>query len=283
MNSFNPSKYSTTSSEIGDDSIDMSEEVVEKGHKNILKVDIGKFEELCKKFKEKKDLKIKKLIGEDKVDFDLMVSYVHLLYGTNYYSHLFEKVKKHFKNTNNIKPGTIGGYFAGCLTGKNQNLSGCALSCAGSMPLPKEDEEWSFCDKAVIMAEKGNDGYVFSIVKPAESVEDFNPAYLFVESNSLNDFSGFNNVEKANLKAMGCKKVKLIGYASDMNSSDMKYSELYKEPKNIEEIKNRRKKRDIESNESSNESNNGWLIFAVIVFILLLLLLLFLLYRYSKM
>jgi hypothetical protein len=278
MNSFAPFKYSSEVS----DSIDVSNEVVEKGHKNILKVDIGKFEELCKKFKEKKDLKIKKLVGEDKENFDLMVSYVHLLYGTSYYSHLFEKVKKHFKNISSVKPGTVGSYFAGCLVSKNTKnvVAGCSLGCAGSMPLPKDEEGWSFCDKAVIMAEKGLNGYVFSVVKPAESDEDYNPAYVFVESSG--NFEGFNKSEKANLKAMGCKNVKLIGY-----SDDNSYSEIYSDSRSVDEIKVRRdiEKKESVSSESSEHENgsNTALIIAIIIFIILLLIFLYLVYRYYKM
>lgn len=283
MNSFNPYKYSSDSSN-SNNSIDMSNEIAEKGHKNILKVDIGKFEELCKKFRERKDLKIKKLVGEDKENFDLMVNYVHLLYGTSHYSQLFEKVKKHFKGVTSVKPGTVGGYFAGCLVNKKGTdmAPGCSLGCAGSMPLPKEDQEWSFCDKAVIMAERGVNGYIFSVVKPAESDEDYNPAYVFVDSNS--EFEGFSKAEKANLKAMGCKKVKLIGY-----SDDMTYSEIYNDSRSVEEIKNRRERK-IERSESSSNSSESYesesntaLILAIVVFLILLLIFLYLLYRYYKL
>jgi hypothetical protein len=287
MNSFNPSKYSSVSSEVSENSIDVSSEIVEKGHKNILKVDIGKFDELCKKFKEKKDVKIKKLFGEDKENFDLMVNYVHLLYGTSHYSHLFEKVRKHFKGVTSVKPGTVGGYFAGCLVNKKLGdmTPGCSLGCAGSMPLPKDEEGWSFCDKAVIMAERGINGYVFSVVKPAESDEDYDPAYVFVESNT--EFEGFSKSEKANLKAIGCKNVKLIGY-----SDDMSYSELYKDSRSVEDIKNRRDKSDstgkvvsVSRSKESYENNdsNTALIVAIIVFVILLLIFLYLAYRYYKL
>jgi len=259
MNSFNPSKYSY-STESDNNSVDVSDEVVEKGHKNILKVDIEKFEELCKKFSESKDMKIKKLSGKDKEDFDLVVSYVHLLYGTEYYGKLFEKVKKHFKSVKNVKPGTVGNYFAGCMVSKG---NGCSLACAGSMPLPKDEEGWSSCDKAVIMAEKTGERYNFSFIKPAISEEDLNPAYVFVES----DFEGFDEYEKENLKAMGCKKVKLIGYSSDMNYSEMETSD-------VKNIRHRRKK-----SINKKENNYWWLL---VLFIILLIVFLVLLYRYSQ-
>ena len=260
MNSFNPSKYSYS---VDDNSIDVSDEVVEKGHKNILKVDIENFEQLCKKFVEKKDMKIKKLSGKDKEDFDLVVSYVHLLYGTDYYNKLFEKVKKYFKNVKNVKSGTVGGYFAGCMVTKGD---GCSLACAGSMPLPKDEEGWSSCDKAVIMAEKNGDRYNFSFVKPANTEEDLNPAYLFVES----DFEGFSEYEKEDLKAMGCNKVKLIGYSSDMNYSEMETSE-------VRHIRHRKKKH----HKKKEGSNYWWLL--IVVFIILLIIFLALAYRYHKM
>jgi hypothetical protein len=273
MAHFNPQKYSSSSY-----SEDNNDEV-EKGHKKITQVDIGKFDELCKKFKDKKDMKIKKLIGSDKEDFNLMVSYVHLLYGTSYYSHLFERVKKYFKNVNSILPGTVGSYFAGCLI-QNENkavpVQGCAISCAGSMPLPKDEEGWSFCDKAVILAEKENDSYNFSIVKPANTEEEMDPAYLFIESNSIDEFQGFSNSEKDQILAFGCKKVKLIGYNKNLN-----YSEIYDEPKPIRDIKHRNQKES--SKQKEVDDDNSILVFLLLIlFLFLLFVLCFLSYKMYK-
>jgi len=273
---FNPSKYSNISSE----NYAESEEIVTKGHKNILKVDVGKFDDLCKRFKNRLDLKIKSLNGQDKEDFNLMVSYVHLLYGTKYYKHLYERVRKHYANVKSVKPGTIGAYFAGCLVSVKESDSrefesevspGCSATCAGSMPLPKDEEGWSFCNKAVILAEKGKNGYVFSVVKPAESEEDLNPAYVFVESNSLNDFRGFAKSEKDHLRAMGCKNIHLVGYDSrGANSYD-----LYGTPKNVSEIKHRHI-----YTKRQNQENAILALSIVLIIVFLLLLIGFLGYRY---
>ena len=116
MSYFNQEKFSGSS--------DISNETVEKGHKNTLKLDLEKIDDLCKKFREKKDLKIRKLSGSDKEDFDEMVSYVHLLHGSSHYSHLYERVKKHFKNVASVKPGTVGAYFAGCMVTVKETESG---------------------------------------------------------------------------------------------------------------------------------------------------------------
>jgi len=280
MSYFNPSKYSSDSnysSNLDSNSnLDVSNELVDKGHKNIIKVDIDKFDELCKKFKEKKDLKIKNLLGNEKEEFDLMVSYVHLLYGTSYYNTLYEKVKKYFKNVKSVKHGTVGAYFAGCLiTNKDDGKinSGCKIGCAGSMPLPKNEEGWNFCDKAVILAEKNLKGYDFSVVKPSDSQDGFDPSYVFVESNSLNDFQGFSTSEKEDLKALGCKSVKLVGYTSDMT-----YSELYKEPKHVNEIKHRH----LRKNKNRDNENNEINISIIIIFILFLLIICCASYIYYK-
>ena len=275
MSYFNQHKYSKSS--VSSEEI---EEIVEKGHKNKLNIDIAKFEELCKKFRDKKELKIKKLSGQDKEDFNLAVSYVHLLYGTDYYTHLYEKVKKYFNSVISVKPGTIGSYFAGCLVTSNKEknsdstlASSCNISCAGSMPLPRDEEGWSFCDKAVFMAEKGKNGYDFSVLKPATTDEEMNPAYLFVESKSLDDFSGFTDEEKTQIKALGCKNVKLVGY-----SQDMSYSELYSAPTDVHKIKHRYKhsKRDSKRNETNS-------LFRLVFILLLILFILFCIAVYKYM
>lgn len=283
MKSFNPYKYTSTQTE-STDSHDVTDKIVEKGHKNLFQVDLKKFEEICKNFAnrpEKADLKIKKLTGDDKINFELVIKYVHLLYGTQYYSNLHEIVKRIFKNTGatTLKPGTVAAYFAGCLSTKD----GCSLGCAGSMPLPKEEEGWTLCDKAVIMAEKGANGYTFSFVKPAEKDEDFDPAYLFVESGE--EFNGFNESEKAYLKSLGCKKVKMVSYSDDMN-----YSDINQEPTSVDEIKSRKnthhrhsKNANSDSKSDSNsEECSTWLIWLLVFLFVLLLIFLFVAYRYYQ-
>ena len=282
MNSFNPSHYS----ELSESSIDVSSELVEKGHKNNVKVDMEKFEEMCKNFREKKDLKIKKLGGEDKKNFDLVVNYVHMLYGTPFYKKLFERVRKHFKNVSGNKPGTIGSYFSGCMNAMSNSenmLPGCTVACAGSMPLPQDEDGWSFCDKAVIIGEKSDDGYVFSIVKPAENDEDYDPCYVFLEG----EFSGLSLDEKRNLQDLGCKRVKLVTYEGE------NYKEIYeKDVSEIEErvtdkISNESKSDESKevhkkkhSHKKNDECSKFWIF---VIFLILIILLLFLVYRYYKM
>ena len=144
--SFNPYQYTSnivteTNPEENILEEERFDEIVTKGGKKVFKVDIGHFDKLCQKFRNKAEVRIKSLTGRDKEDFKLMVSYVGLLYGTNYYEHLYSKVEKYFKDLKEVKPGTVGGYFGGCLVPNAfGDQPGCSAVCAGSVPRPKDDE-----------------------------------------------------------------------------------------------------------------------------------------------
>ena len=276
-NSFDPTKYETESYSIENDDInsdsyafadDSSSEYVEKGHKKKINIDIGHFDTLCKKFKEKKNLKIKQLQGQDLEDFNQVVSNVHQLYDTDYYIHLHDKVKKYFGDLESVKPGTIAGYFAGCLVNTTyDDKPGCSVACAGSVPLPKEDDGWGFCDKVVIMTEKDKNGYKFDIIKPAEEDVDYDPAYVFVEHTNLHDFKGFSKDEIDELKRIGCKKINLVGYADD----GVTYSELYGMSKELDDIKRRVSHKHKSKNTSKNKSKKGKVLVALLIVISLIL------------
>lgn len=232
------------------------EEIVTKGGNKVFKVNIGHFDNLCHKFRLLSDVKIKNLQGVDRDDFNLMVSYVQLLYGTNYYTHFYEKVRKHFSNLEKIIPGTVGNYFAGCLNSSIEIGEGCPVACTGSIPKPRGEEGWSFCDKAVIFADKVYQGYEFTFLKEPVSSEDVKDCYLFVEAGDLKDFEGFNQDEKEELKKMGAENIHLIGYTDHGN---VKYTELYSNVVNVRNIKHRY---------IQSDSNTGLIIFTVFMFIL---------------
>lgn len=264
---FNPSLYSSSSSsESGPVEIQAKdekfEEIVTKGGNKVFKVDISQFDKLCAKFREKSDVKIKNLKGRDKEDFNLMVSYVHLLYGTSYYNHFYQKVEKYFSNLDRIIPGTVGGYFGGCLVSTSfEDQPGCSAVCAGSVPKPKDDEGWSFCDKAVVFAEYDKHrGYTFSLLKEPEKDEELDPCYLFVEHTDLHDFPGFNNDEKDELRKMGVNEVYLIG----CDEKGTEYVDLYDKPLNIQDIKHRKK--------VHHQTDNSRLALGLILIIVFLLL-----------
>ena len=266
MSYFNQFQYSQSTA-----SFDSSYtgENVEKGHKNQTQVDLTRFDEICKKFREHKDMKIKNLSGNDKDDFNLAVSYVNLLYGTDFYSKLFEKVRKNFDSVVTTTPGTVGAYFAGCLVASRNKAedgevpASCGLPCVDGMPLPQE-EGWELCDKAVIMAERSGEGYQFSLVKPGQKQGD-GEAYLFVEAKSEQDFTGFTQEEKDEILAYGCRKVHVVGYTSDMT-----YSDIYTESQTVEKLKSRRS-RSGKRHHNHKKNNNWWWLLLAILFIFLVL------------
>ncbi len=226
-----------------------------------LRVDIGLFKNLCEKFRNKSHLRVINLRKQDKSDFNLMVSYVHLLYGTDEYRYLYELVKEYFSDLKEIKQGTVGKYFGGCLKDE-----GCSLECAGSIPRPRDEEGWSFCDRGVIFAEfdKNKHKYDFTVLKENDT-ENPEDCYVFVEDISLDDFSGFDNEEKEELNRLGARNINLIG--CDEGSS--KYVDLYGDSKNIDHIKTR----DVSS------GSNIWLFLIIIGLIIGLLLGFYFLYR----
>ncbi len=266
---FNPFNYATTplpenNQENISDLEEKFDEIVTKGGKKVFKVDIGHFDKLCRKFKDKCDVRIKNLNGSDKEDFKLMVSYVRLLYGTNYYEHLHKKVERYFGDLDRVRPGTVGGYFGGCLASTSfDNHPGCAVSCAGSVPRPKDEEGWSFCDKAVIFADREKDGYKFSVLKEPEYDDELDPCYIFVEHTDLHDFEGFSREEKDELLRMGVDNLYLIG----CDSNGTEYINLYDEVCQLKDVKHRRS-----TNVNEDKSNLGLALILIVIFLLLVVL-----------
>ncbi len=266
---FNPWLYSSINNTetILEDSADVNEkfdEIVTKGGKKVFKVDIGHFDKLCRRFKDICDTKIKNLRGRDKEDFNLMVSYVHLLYGTSYYKHFYKKVEKYFSKLDRVIPGTVGGYFGGCLVSTSfEDQPGCSAACAGSVPRPKGDEGWSFCDKAVVFAEYNGNRYSFSMLKEPEREEDMDPCYLFVEHTDLHDFEGFSKNEKDELKKMGVDYVHLIG----CDEKGTEYVDLYDDVRSVDDIKHRKRYW-----KDSDNSSLGLALILIIIFLFLIVL-----------
>ena len=267
---FNPYQYSSNTytednHENDTENSERFDEIVTKGGKKAFKVDIGHFDKLCQKFQDKCDTRIKNLTGRDKEHFKLMVSYVRLLYGTNYYEHLHKKVEKYFGKLDKVSPGTVGGYFGGCLvTTSFEDQPACSAACAGSVPRPKDEEGWSFCDKAVIFADNnGSRGYSFTLLREPEKPEDMNPCYIFIECTNLHDFEGFSKAEKEELRQMGVDNLNLIG----CDEKGTTYVNLYGDECNLSDVKNRKKK-----HYKSDNSGLGLAIILIVVFLLLIVL-----------
>ena len=248
--SFNPLLFSDTSDQSSSDQI--SPDLIINGKKP----DIEKFDKLCWKFRRIPDVKVKSLKGCDRKDFNLVVSYIHLLASTTDYYYFYDRVTKYFADLKDIVPGTVGSYFAGCLIKTSLDDQGCSPVCAGSIQKPKDEEGWSFCDKTVIFAEyKKHRGYNFTLLKESdtsdnqenrgtESNNDLDLSYVFVEGSE--DFTGFSEKEKKQLNRMGVSKVQVIGCDGTDTGTVTKYTEL--EQGTVFDLKQRHKEEIVPDN-----------------------------------
>lgn len=90
------------------------------------------------------------LANEQKDDFMQLQQYTVLFYDTSIYPAYYDLVQSVFGDLPDIKPGTVGSYFAGCAREVQGINSICSPLCAGSMPLPNTNGTNNICDKTVI-------------------------------------------------------------------------------------------------------------------------------------
>ena len=157
-----------------------SNRLVKKGGNDLLRIDVGEIESMAAKLRKNSHLQVKVLPSDVKRDFRQLVTYVSLLYDSKQYVILHNIISKHFDDLDKIIPGTIGAYCAGCQveTSFVDEFQGCSAICAGSVP-PKNDD-WSFCNNAVILALYEDDRFIFTISKRSENKEGIEKAFIFV-------------------------------------------------------------------------------------------------------
>ena len=141
--------------------------------------------------------------------------YVEILYDCPDYNRLHSWVEERFHDIHSTRPATVGAYMYGCSvrTSFSDKSPGCAASCAGSMPPPKDDEKFSVCKNSVIDAHYSDGHYEFTSLNIGDEVNGEN-AYLYINS-SKRRYVGFSRTEKEQLKALGIKRVKIYGYGPD--------------------------------------------------------------------
>lgn len=231
--SFNPSEFDSSMNEYSEKEDDS---IVTKGKKNTLKLDKEEFSEIIANFRKTPHKRIDELNDSESDNFKLIVRYVELLYDTDLYHHLFKIVEDHFSDLESVKPGTIGGYLAGCLIKTKFPIPGCSPVCANAIPFPKELEKQEQCDQAVILAEKNDtNGYKFNILKQADIENKDKPTIIHVNVTDVHDWSGFNKDEKEKLRSLGCSNVHIYGYSDDQT----RHVDLFGAPINIDDVKTR--------------------------------------------
>ena len=277
--------------------------ITTKGGKQKKKIQIkmAELNSLVVDLRNNSDQKINRITGDIKVKFGQLKHLVTLLYDTNSYNILVDKVNKHFKDLETIIPGTIGAYCIGCDRG-----NACSPICAGSMPMNNDDSQ--NCKDTVILAEYNNGKYDFTLLKARsddskksmdsknessdseseyrtngferKSKSENNSGYVFVPHTTLDDFDGFNIREKRMLEKFGIDHINLYGY--NENGDD----QFKLDSDHIDNIKSRsgRGKGRGRKSEQADGTNTFMFIF-VIIFIIFLLVAGFLLankWRYGK-
>lgn len=284
---FNPRHFSITNendnSSIDDSNLSGSDKIITKGEngKNVFNVDLSGIEQDVIELLKNPNVKISELTGILKDKYDRIRLTAQMLYDTDYYGCFFDRITKHCTNIKSPIPGSIGGYLCGCLASKNFVEYGCSPICADGLAYPKNNEEWKHCDKAVIWAKyqkqingTKTEGYVFSVVKEGASLSEYDPTYLFIDTDDIHNFKGFSIGEKEYLIKLGVSKLKV--YGSKSTESGVVYPRLYHDIINLNDIK----MRNVPST-SLNTNNNLYIILLILVIILIVFFVWFFKFRHT--
>lgn len=145
------------------------------------------------------------LRGDPQTAFNNIKTYVTLLYETTIYDTLYGIVLEEFASVTSFVPGTVGAYYKGCiLDSAYQGQKGCAVTCVNSMPPPRSDRNFKYCEYGVIRSvyDSRSGQYVFIPDKEDTS----GTYYLYLEGSYY-----LNDSQKAQLVKMGAGKVWVKG------------------------------------------------------------------------
>ncbi len=86
----------------------------------------------------------------------------------------YKRVKKEYGQLKSVYPGTVGAYMAGCMVSNSfsDTIPGCAISCAQSIPRPKDDKSFRHCKNPVIRGNYDGYKYHFTIYRKGNNVEN---------------------------------------------------------------------------------------------------------------
>lgn len=221
-NTFNPSRYQTASNRPSVARREMSpRSQLKNGGLSIAGPDI---KTLLSELKQYSSVQIENLNPVAREKFDRLVQFVQALYDTDDYETLYSWVKEEYGKLKHVYPGTVGAYMAGCMvsTSLSDNLPGCAICCAASIPRPRSDSQFHHCRNTIIGGEYDGEQYTFMKFKTADSDENHKVAYLYINSTDTANYPGFSLSEKKQLTEFGLERVKVYGY----NSNGREYVEL---------------------------------------------------------
>lgn len=203
---------------------------------------------------------ISSLPGSAKEDHNALVQYMKLLYDTDAYKIYHDEVRHTFGDLTHVQPGTVGAYFIGCvLSSSVDKLPGCSVICAGSMPLPRQNNtpNDSFCPHSVVIALPSGNGYEFKTLHEGENKNN-----LIVYISSKSNFTGFSDEEKAQLAKYGASNITVRRYLPDGKT----YVDLNNGVSRIDQLPSRV---DVITSPTPSASNGSLMIILLIILVII--------------
>lgn len=169
-----------------------------------------------------------------------------------------------------VKPGTVGAYFTGCMKSDGFRDPSCSAICAGSMPLPVSG--WEPCRYNVIHYSKGD---LTLFHKPSDSQST--RAYIHVLDDT---FKGFTKQQVAKLRKEGITEVSIKHYGkgdyilesafqplSSFEVTDPQYSQAREEKSPVHQ----EAPHYADHNQDDSWSSATWILLILIVIIVLVI------------
>ena len=134
-----------------------------------------------------------------------------MLKNTDHYEMLWDTCQDIFsKYSGELKPFTVACYFLGCMTKTPKDMEeGCTLLCAGAMPPPSCEDEFSYCSKNVYYYRRTKKGRVLQVMGESQGSSQ---AYIYINYDNIESFPGFDRKDISFLISIGITEVCLYGY-----------------------------------------------------------------------
>lgn len=243
------------------------------GETQAYKFDRKNLKKSFKKLRKHAHVRLEDLDKDNTHRLKSIVQVIKSFYGTkDMYDIVIKDMKCVFSDVDNIKPGTVAAFFAGCYTKDNfPGPVGCNPKCVASIR-PSDGTIFETCDDTVLTYKKSQ-GFVS--LNKKESCH----AYVYVD---FDDFPGFTRSDIAKLEDADIKHVTLIigddnGTYKEVHNA-VNVSELPLNPNNDTTVTGT----GTTTTEPSSANKGAGIAFFVIL-LALLLILAFVFYRYRKM
>lgn len=183
-----------------------------------------------------------------------------------------------FADVKELKPGTVGAYYAGCFH-ENSTLPSdiplsCSVTCAGQIPHPKHDEKWKMCDYRVfwLSFHEGRKRLEMVSLNPDENKGK--NCIIFHDTSKGKEIPKLSSEDIAQFRKEGIEQIRMIGYDEKTGV----YTDDRKGFISLDKISGERpKSREFKHKQEKKEDDHD--LFKILLIIALILLIIYLLYR----